>query len=185
MVALVVVLAIVALVAIGVAVWLYTTRRRSTHLKEQFGPEYDRAVQDYGGQKEAEQRLEARKQQVERFNIRPLSTDEYSRFNDAWKSAQARFVDDPPGAIRDADTLIADVMRTRGYPVGDFESRAADLSVSYPNVVSNYRSARTIAMLNEQGQASTEDLRKAMVHYRALFQELLETKQPSLEEAKR
>jgi len=181
MVAVAVVLAIVVLVAVGVAVWLLTKQRRSARLREQFGPEYDHAVHEYGDPGTAERRLEARKEQVERFNIRRLSAGDATRFSEAWKAAQARFVDDPPGAIGDADHLIAEVMRTRGYPVGDFDSRAADLSVHYPDVVSNYRAGHAIALRNEQGQASTEDLRQAMVHYRALFAELVETEQAHAE----
>jgi predicted nucleic acid-binding protein len=173
MIVAVIILAIAVVVLAAIAVWLYLRNRRTTRLRQQFGPEYERTVRARGDRDEAERELEERKRRVERFPIRPLSAEEHTRYADAWRSVQARFVDDPSGAVGDADRLIGDVMRTRGYPVGDFESRAADLSVEYPNVVTNYRAAHRIAEANQRGNASTEDLRQAMVHYRALFDDLL------------
>ncbi|HZU76108.1 MAG TPA: hypothetical protein VFA70_05040 [Dehalococcoidia bacterium] len=173
MVALVIVLAVVVVLAVGAAVWFYLRERRSRQLREHFGPEYDRAVRDTGDTRRAERELAARQERVERLQIRPLSAADRDRFADAWRRTQAQFVDDPTAAIRSADELIGDAMQKRGYPVGDFETRAADLSVDHPTVVSNYRAAHAIAMSSAQGGASTEDLRKAMVHYRALFDELV------------
>jgi len=174
---LIVVLVIVAVVAIAVAAWLFLRQRQSTRLQEQFGPEYDRAVQATGNQRRAEHELAERQQRVERFHIQTLAATDRTRFAESWRVTQARFVDDPPGAISDADRLIADVMQKRGYPVGDFEAQAADLSVDHPSVVTNYRAAHRIAGENAGGGASTEALRQAMVHYRSLFDELLETQQ--------
>lgn len=172
-IALVVVIVVIALVV--VAFRLVAQRRQSQQLHETFGPEYDRTVSQYGGQNRAEAELMARKERVEALNIRPLTPVDRERFVQAWRATQARFVDDPAGATADADRLITDLMRVRGYPVGDFERRAADISVNYPDVVSNYRIAHATSLANAQGQASTEDLRTAMIHYRALYDDLLET----------
>jgi hypothetical protein len=166
---------IVAIVLVAVAVRVATQRRQSQQLHETFGPEYDRTVSRYGAQDRAEAELLARKERVEALNIRPLTPADRDRFIQAWRATQARFVDDPAGATTDADRLITDLMRVRGYPVGDFERRAADISVNHPDVVTNYRSAHAISLANAQGQASTEDLRTAMIHYRALYDDLLET----------
>ncbi|MFN8556328.1 MAG: hypothetical protein U0531_02900 [Dehalococcoidia bacterium] len=169
---LLVALALIVLVAIA---WFALRQRQSTRLRQGFGPEYERAIEEHGDRRSAERELQARKERVERFNIQPLSQRDCDRFTEAWKATQALFVDDPTRAIDAADELIAEVMRTRGYPVGDFESRAADLSVDHPTVVTNYRAAHAIAERSRTGNASTEDLRRAMVHYRGLFEELLET----------
>jgi hypothetical protein len=177
------VLIVVAVVAVG-GIWLYSQRRKSNELRSQFGPEYDRAITGAGNRREAESELDARQKRVERLAIQPLSTEDRDRFRDAWKTTQARFVDEPSEAIAEADRLVAEVMRARGYPVGDFAQRAADISVNYPNVVENYRSARSIAEANQRGEANTEDMRQAMVRYRALFAELLE-EQPITAEATR
>ncbi len=166
-------LIIVAIVLI-VAMWFVSRRQRSEALRERFGPEYDRAVEELGDRRQAESELEARRKRVEAFELRPLSERDQERFAAAWKSTQAHFVDDPSAAIREADQLVNEVMKTQGYPMGDFEQRAADISVKHPNVVTNYRAAHEIALKNERGAARTEDLRQAMVHYRALFEELLE-----------
>ncbi len=173
-----IVVVVVLLIAIGLAAWMLMQRRRSEELRERFGPEYTRAVEELGDERRAEAELAAREKRVEHFDIRPLIPQEHERFAQAWRSTQARFVDDPTAAIKEADRLVADLMRTRGYPTGDFEQRAADISVDHPAVVENYRAARNIAIANERGEASTEDLRKAMVHYRALFADLLETSEP-------
>jgi hypothetical protein len=170
---LVIVLLIALVVAIGVAVWLYTQKRRTDTLKGEFGPEYDRAVHEHRDQGRAERELEERRERVEALHIQPLSAGQRDRFAERWQSVQAQFVDDPKGATDEADDLVGEVMQARGYPVGDFEQRAADVSVKHPNVVEHYRAAHTIAERNERGDANTEDLRQAMVHYRALFEDLL------------
>jgi hypothetical protein len=175
---LVIVLAIVVVALVLVAMALRTResrQRQSQQLQETFGPEYNRTVSQYGSQDRAEAELAARKERVEALNIRPLTPADRTRFAQAWRSTQALFVDQPIAATAEADRLIADLMRVRGYPVRDFDQRAADISVNYPNVVANYRAAHAISLASAQGQASTEDLRTAMIHYRALFDELLET----------
>jgi len=165
---------VVALVAAGVAAWRYREKRRTEALADRFGPEYGRAIGEYGDRSRAEAELEARVQRVEAFDIRPLSSEQQSRFAREWRSVQARFVDDPGGAVADADALVQQAMAERGYPIEDFERRAADLSVDHPHVVDNYRVAHDIARRSREGEASTEQLRKAMVYYRSLFEELLE-----------
>jgi hypothetical protein len=169
------ILVIALVVVIGVAVWLYTRKRKTDELRGSFGPEYERAVQETGDRGTAEAELEGRQERVEQLKIRTLEPREREQFAESWRSAQAQFVDDPKGAIKEADRLVAEVMQVRGYPVGEFEQRAADVSVEHPAVVEHYRAAHAIAQKNEQGGAATEDLRQAMVHYRALFEDLLET----------
>jgi hypothetical protein len=182
----IVLILIVALViAVGVAIWMYTQKRKTEALRGRFGPEYERAVHETGDRGTAEKTLEERKERVERLNIRPLEPGERETFAEGWRSAQAQFVDDPKGAIGEADRLVAEVMQARGYPVGEFEQRAADISVDHPQVVEHYRAAHAIAQRSGQDQAETEDLRQAMVHYRALFQDLLETGATTQTEARR
>jgi hypothetical protein len=172
------VIGLIVLVAIvAVAVWAISQQRRRARLREQFGPEYDHAVETYGERREAEQALTARTERVASLHIRPLSPEQSTRYADAWRTVQTRFVDDPENAIRDADQLCGDVMEARGYPVGDFEQRAADVSVDHPRVVENYRAAHAVAVASARGEASTEHLRQAMVHYRILFEDLIETRQ--------
>jgi len=166
---------LIAAVLIGVLVWITMSRMRSRRLRQKFGPEYDRTIREQGNIRKAESALEARARRVANLHIRPLSPADAQRFDTAWRTVQTRFVDDPRGAVTEADRLVGDVMSTRGYPVGEFEQRVADISVDHPDVVMNYRAAREIAMSHAQGKASTEDLRQAMVHYRALFKDLLET----------
>lgn len=173
----VILLLVLIVVVIAVGVILYLQRRRSDALKQKFGPEYQRTAQRLGGERKAEAELAAREKRVRNLDIRSLTPQEQQRFAEAWKKAQARFVDEPSQAAADADILVKDLMQTRGYPVGDFEQRAADISVDHPDVVSNYRAAREIALRNKAGKATTEDIRQAMVHYRSLFEELLETAQ--------
>jgi hypothetical protein len=168
---------LVLAVAVGAVAWTSMQRRRTEELRQRFGPEYDHAVQELGDQHQAEAELQARQKRVERLKIQPLEPAERDRFVTAWRSTQAQFVDDPAGAIAEADRLVAEVMRARGYPVGDFEQRAADISVDHPDVLEHYRAAHTIALANGRGQTTTEDLRQAMVHYRALFEDLLETRE--------
>jgi len=182
---LVVVLVIALIVVIGVAAWLYMQKRRTEELRTSFGPEYDRAVRDHEDKGKAERVLEERKERVEQLHIRPLPHEDRERFAERWRSVQAQFVDDPKGATLEADRLVGEVMQARGYPVGDFEQRAADVSVNHPRVVEHYRAAHTITLRHERGEAETEDLRQAMVHYRALFEDLLEVETPAHREVRR
>jgi hypothetical protein len=170
-----VIIVVVAVAVIAVGVFLYIRRRRSEKLRKQFGPEYKRALGQYGDQRKAEAELAAREERVRKLEIRELTAEEERRFADAWKRTQGRFVDEPSRAVGEADGLVKELMQARGYPVGDFEQRAADISVDHPKVVTNYRAAHDIATRNNRGEATTEDLRQAMVHYRSLFEELLET----------
>jgi hypothetical protein len=167
---LVVAVIVTAIVVAGVI--LFVMRRRSVRLRRHFGREYDRAVKARG-RREAERELESREERVRSLDIRALRREEQDHFAGQWRAVQARFVDDPGRAVGEADELVGELMRTRGYPVGDFEQRAADISVDHPRVVENYRVAHGIAIRHGRGEANTEDLRKAMVHYRALFEELL------------
>jgi len=164
---------LIGVAILGIAAFIFIRKRRTEELRTRFGPEYDRALHESGDRKHAEARLEERKDRVERFNLRPLTPGDTARFTESWRRVQARFVDDPNGAVTEADQLLGDVMSTRGYPVSDFEQRTADISVDYPKVVENYRAAHEIALRHAQGQASTEDLRQAMIHYRTLFVELV------------
>lgn len=172
-------LLVLIVVVIAVGAVLFWQRRRSAELQKRFGPEYQRAVGQFGDQRKAEAELTAREKRVRSLEIRPLKPEEQERFGDAWKQAQTRFVDEPSQAAADADILVKELMQARGYPMGDFEQRAANISVDHPNVVNNYRAAREIALRNNAGKATTEDIRQAMVHYRSLFEELLETAQPA------
>ena len=176
-------IAVAVLVIAGIAIWLFVRKRRTERLRTKFGgPEYARAVNEGGGRRQAEDRLDKRADRVESFHIRPLGPNDRARFVESWRRVQARFVDSPGGAVTEADQLLGDVMSTRGYPVSDFEQRAADISVDYPLVLQNYRSAHEIALRQTRGQASTEELRQAMIHYRTLFDEL--TAEPELARAK-
>lgn len=171
----VVVLVVAAALAIGAAGWLVYSKARSQRPKSRFGPEYERAVETFGSRSKAEADLESRSKRVEVLDIHPLSAHEHHRFAEEWRSTQALFVDDPPVAVGRAEKLVQEVMHARGYPVGNFDQRAADISVDHPLVVENYRAARQLAAASQRGTASTEDLRRAMVHYRVLFEELLLT----------
>ena len=170
------------LVALGV-VWIGSRRQRTQRLTEQYGPEYQRAVEAAGDPRAAERDLEARSQRVKGYEIRALSVDERDRYIASWTETQAHFVDDPSGAISQADVLVQDVMGARGYPMVDFDQRAADISVDHPHVVEEYRAAHEVAERHASGGVETEDLRQAMVHYRALFQDLLETNSDDAPEA--
>jgi hypothetical protein len=170
----VVVLVAIAVLAVLVAIWLFMQMRRTQHLQHEFGPEYERTVYESGGRRAAESELRDREKRVAKLHIRQLSSEERSRFAAQWQQTQARFVDDPEGTIDDADRLVGAVMQARGYPVGDFEQRAADISVDHPQVVSNYRAAHRVALDHERGASNTEDLRQGIVHYRSLFDELLQ-----------
>jgi hypothetical protein len=172
------VIAVVLLLALVLAVvaWLVMQRQRSAKLKQRFGPEYDRALVDFGGRTRAEAELLKREQRVARLKIVALSPADALRFSQAWNTLQGRFIDNPKGVVVEADHLVRELMEKRGYPMGDFERRAADISVDYPGVVSNYRAAQAIATRDASGEADTEELRKAVVLYRTLFDELLEAK---------
>ena len=171
-----IVLAAVAILLIAVLAWLYVRKRRSTtaNLQKKFGPEYDRAVLVHGAGRKAESKLEDREKRVEKLNIRDLDPMEHERFSKRWEAVQSRFVDSPKGAVTEADDLVSSVMKARGYPMSDFDQRAADISVDHPRVVENYRSAHEIALRVGKDAATTEDLRTAMIHYRSLFEELVQ-----------
>jgi hypothetical protein len=169
-----VVIAVAVVAALALIVWRATARRRTGKLREQFGPEYERTVQGADSKRQAEAELQAREERRQSFDIRPLSTDARERYVEQWRSVQAEFVDEPAAAVKRADDLIKAVMAERGYPVEDFDQRAADLSVDHPRVVDNYREGRRLAQANTDGAGSTEDLRQAMRHYRALFSDLVE-----------
>jgi hypothetical protein len=159
----------------AVVAWFVIGRRRSEGLRRRFGTEYDRAVKTSGSRRRAEADLASRTKRVEKLDIHPLSAGDHDRFAGRWRSIQASFVDNPTVAVSGAETLVEEVMRARGYPVGDFEQRAADMSVDHPRFVEIYREARDLALASQRGAAKTEDLRQATVHYRALFEDLLET----------
>lgn len=171
-IALIIALAVILVVAI--AAILFQRKRRTERLRNKFGvTEYDRAVEKGGSKRNAEATLDERAQRVEGFHLRELAPGDRARFVDSWRAIQTRFVDGPAGAVAEADQLLGDVMSTRGYPVSDFDQRAADISVDHPLVLENYRNAHEIALRQTRGQANTEDLRQAMVHYRTLFEELI------------
>jgi hypothetical protein len=176
----VVVLAVVALVA-----WAVVRRRRSVVLAERFGPEYERVVTRTGDKTKAEAELAERARRHATLHIVPLSPADRDRYAQEWAATQSRFVDSPSEAIAEADRLVAQVMDRRGYPMSDFEQRAADVSVDHPRLVENYRVAHAVAVEGQRGQAQTEELRKAMVAYRALFAELLGAREPELVETRR
>jgi hypothetical protein len=169
-------LAAAVFVIVAVGAWLYVRRRRSTTagLRQKFGPEYDRAVLTHGSERKAKTKLADREKRVEKLNIRDLDPTEHERFSKRWEAIQSRFVDSPKGAVAEADDLVSSVMKARGYPVSDFDQRAADISVDHPRVVENYRSAHAIALRVGKDAATTEDLRTAMIHYRSLFEDLVQ-----------
>jgi hypothetical protein len=173
-----IVIAVAALVAVLVVAWAAFRTNRTKQLHEQFGSEYDRVAADAPTKRDAESELRERQRRREQFDIRPLSDEQRDRFRARWLAIQAEFVDDPSRSVSKADSLIQTVMRERGYPVDDFDTRAADLSVDHPDVVENYRAGHGIAVAHERGKAGTEELRKAVQHYRALFEELVEARQP-------
>lgn len=167
-------------IGVGVVVVIAATlfgadRRRSQRLEEKFGSEYSRTVSERGDRRAAESELREREQVRERLEIRPLSDRQRERYASEWQQVQSDFVDNPSGALAEADRLVAEVMRERGYPVDDFEQQAAIVSVDHPDVVANYREGHAISLGSDRGDASTEDLRQAMQHYRALFDDLLES----------
>ncbi|HLW89406.1 MAG TPA: hypothetical protein VKR57_13005 [Terriglobales bacterium] len=167
-------LAAAVIVIVAVVAWLYVRKRRGTTagLRQKFGPEYDRAVLTHGSKAEAQ--LADREKRIEKLNIRDLDPTEHERYSKQWQSVQSRFVDSPKGAVTEADDLVSSVMKARGYPLSDFDQRAADISVAHPRVVEDYRSAHGIALRVGKDAATTEDLRTAMIHYRSLFDELVQ-----------
>lgn len=177
-----IVIVVAVLVVLALGVWAFMARQRRERLRGRFGPEYDRAVSEQGGRRGAEAELKRREEQRERLDIVPLSQEARERYSESWREVQTGFVDEPSQSLAEADRLVTDVMRERGYPMDEFDQRVADISVDYPHVVENYRAANSIHRANENGEASTEDLRQAVVHYRALFNELLETRKSESEE---
>jgi len=171
--------AVAAVVLVGL-VWLSVRRRRTmtADLRKRFGSEYEQAVREHGSVRRAEAQLAGREKRVKGLNIRDLDPAQRDRFAFQWQALQSRFVDEPKGAVAEADTLVSSVMQARGYPVADFNRRAADISVLHPHVVANYRSAHEIAVRLGQGDASTEELRTAMIHFRSLFEELMHIPTP-------
>ena len=175
-----IVVAVVVVVAVLIVAGIIgSRRRRSGHLKDRFGREYDRTLEATGSRSKAEADLEDREKRVEKLHIRALEPDERREFLDRWSDVQARFVDDPARAVAFADALLGDVMKARGYPVSDFDQRAGDISVDHPVVVEHYHKAHDIAVRHGRGEASTEDLRQAMIHYRALFDNLVGAQAPA------
>jgi FtsZ-interacting cell division protein ZipA len=175
---------ILAVVVIAVIGFIVARKRRSQRLRDRFGPEYDRVLNKEGEVRRAEGVLEMRAQRREKFKLHPLSAANRSDFAERWRVVQSQFVDDPKGSVSRADQLVIELMASRGYPMADFEQRVADISVDHPVVVQNYRAAHEIAPRHNRGQASTEDMRKAMVHYRSLFEELLTDSLPERKEAR-
>jgi LPXTG-motif cell wall-anchored protein len=172
---------VVVLALIAVGAWFFFRRKQSHRLQGHFGPEYDRTVHELGSRTKGESELKAREKRVERLEILPLAPSEAARFTEAWRALQGRFVDNPKGVVVQAEQLVRELMEKRGYPMGDFERRAGDISVDHPDVVANYRAAQAIALRDQKGTADTEELRKAVVHYRALFDELLQVREPRQE----
>lgn len=180
-----IIIVVAAAIVVAGAVAAYMARQNQTkRLQERFGPEYDRAVSDRGEQRAAEKELAERERKREQLDIVPLTPEAKEKYTSDWQDVQTRFVDDPPSAVDEADRLVTDVMRDRGYPMDDFDQRAADISVDHPQVVENYRAAHEVYEQRQNGGAGTEDLRQAFVHYRALFDELLETRETAGQEAR-
>jgi len=171
--AVVIFFAVAVIVAIVAIIWLYTRNRRTKELRSKFGPEYRRVARAEGDAAQAESVLLAREKRVKKLDIKPLSDAQRNQFADQWEHAQAEFVDNPTAAVTHADKLVQEVMNVRGYPVADFEQRVADVSVDHPAVAQNYRLAHDIAIRNGKDDVGMEKLREAMLHYRALFADLL------------
>ena len=169
---------VVILLLLAAAVWLQMRKKESQTLEKRFGPEYDRAVEELGSRPKAEAELKARQKRVEQLHIAPLAPAEARRFSESWRVLQGRFVDNPKEVLVDADLLVRELMQKRGYPMGDFDRRAADISVDHPAVVDHYRAAHDIALRDRHGDVDTEGMRQAVIHLRALFAELLEVEEP-------
>jgi hypothetical protein len=172
---------VVVVVLLAVAAWFLFRKKQSERLQKRFGPEYSRTLGELGERTKAEAELKAREKRVEHFSITPLAPAEGARFSQAWNALQGRFVDNPKEVVVQADLLVRELMLERGYPMGDFERRAADISVDHPAVVEHYRAAQAIAARDERGEADTEELRKAVVHYRVLFDEMLDVREAEQE----
>lgn len=175
------IIVLIVVIAIVVAIVVRERRRKTARLRNLFGSEYDRAVTQHGSERSAEAQLAAREERVQHFHIHDLAPTERERFVNEWQSVQARFVDHPRGSVVEADELVSSLMQARGYPMADFEQRAADVSVNYPRVVEYYRSAHAVALRLAGDEISTEDLRAAMLQYRVLFEELLHESAPLVE----
>jgi hypothetical protein len=174
----IIVAAVAVIALLALTAWFFSQKKKqSARLQQRFGPEYARTVGELGGRAKAESELKDRENRVEHLTIAPLAPAEAARFSQAWNALQGRFVDNPKGVVIQADQLVRELMLKRGYPMGDFERRAADISVDHPSVVENYRAAQAIALRDERGEADTEELRKAVVHYRVLFDDMLEVRE--------
>ena len=169
------VVVLVVVVVLALVLWLVLRQRRQAKMRQRFGPEYDRAIEQHGSRRTAEADLSDRARRHERLELQPLSPEARGRYQDQWRGIQSRFVDEPEAAIIEADSLLDRVMRDRGYPVEDFDEKADLVSVDHPGVVENYRAARAVRERNTRNLASTEDLRDALLRYRSLFDEMLET----------
>jgi FtsZ-interacting cell division protein ZipA len=182
----IIIVVVAALIVLG-AIVAWNNQRKRAQLKDRFGSEYDRTVSERGKRSAAEKELAERERKRERLDIVPLSPEAEAKYSASWRDVQGQFVDDPANAVNEADSLVTNVMRDRGYPIDDFEQRADDISVDHPDVVENYRAAHAVQVkaADGNGGASTEDLRQGFVHYRALFNELLEPREPTAEEANR
>ena len=170
-------LAVAVILTVAVLAWLYVQRRRrstTAEMRQRVGPEYERAVGEQGPERRAEAQLAAREKRVEQLKIHDLDSAKRELFAGQWQLLQSRFVDDPKAAVTEADALVSTFMQARGYPVADFNQLAADVSVDHPRVVANYRSAHEIVLRLGKEEANTEDLRTAMIHYRSLFEELVQ-----------
>jgi hypothetical protein len=167
------VLLVIALIVVGIVAWQVQARRKTSHLQDRFGPEYDRVAGSTHSRRDAEAELSDREKRRDELDIKPLPEGSRERYLESWREVQAQFVDDPRGAIGAADSLLQSVMAERGYPVEDFDQRAADVSVDHPDVVQNYREGHRLAEASRDNGSSTEDLRRALQHYRALFEQLV------------
>ena len=169
---------VLVLVVLGIVAWIVSRKKQSKYLRQRFGPEYAHAVDQLGSKSKGESELKAREVRVEHLHIVALPAAEAAWFGLEWKALQGRFVDNPKGVLAQADQLVRELMGKRGYPMADFAHRAADVSVDHPTVVAHYRAAEAIALRDQRGEADTEALRQGVVHYRALFQELLDNSEP-------
>jgi len=179
-----IVIAVVLILLLGAVAWAVSRERRTTRLREQFGPEYDRTVGVTDSRRDAETELDARRERRAALDIHPLTAASRDRYAEAWRGVQSGFVDEPAASLAEADRLVLIVMRERGYPMDDFEQRAADISVDHPQVVEHYRAAHAISERTNAQQATTEDMRQGLVHYRALFEDLLGVDEEQLREAR-
>jgi hypothetical protein len=173
------ILAVLVLAMVAIGAWAWSRRQQSKRLEQRFGPEYNRTVENLGDRAKAEAELRDRERRVGKLELVPLAPADAAHYSQEWKTIQGRFVDNPKGVLADADQLVRELMVKRGYPMGDFDRRAADISVHHPHVVEHYRAAQAITLRDRRGEADTEALRQAVVHYRALFDELLEVAEPT------